>query len=237
MTWRSLICSSWLALAALLPAYAASVTGQVELTNSQDPAVHKRKDYSGVVIWLEPIDRAAPIPVGVHARMIQRDKHFIPHVVAIPTGGTVDFPNLDPIFHNAFSTFAGQPFDLGLYQPKTSKSVTFRRPGIVRVFCQIHSTMSAIVAVVPTPWYVVTLESGQFAINNVPAGDYQLRLYHERAVQENIRFLEQRIAVPDGGLALPLISISETGYVPQPHLNKYGKPYAPEGGTYKGGGQ
>jgi len=237
MTWRSLICSSWLALAAALPTHAAAVTGQVELTNSQDPAVHKRKDYSGVVIWLEPVDRTVPIPSGVHARMEQRDKHFVPHVVAIPTGGTVDFPNLDPIFHNAFSTFAGQPFDLGLYQPITTKSVTFRRPGIVRVFCQIHSTMSAIVAVVPTPWYVVTLESGKFTINNVPAGDYQLRLYHERAVQENIRFLEQRITVPEGGLALPLISISETGYVPQPHLNKYGKPYAPDGGTYKGGGQ
>lgn len=169
--------------------------------------------------------------------MEQRDKHFVPHVVAIPTGGTVDFPNLDPIYHSAFSNFAGDHFDLGLYQPRTSKSVSFRRPGVARVFCQIHSTMSAIIAVVPTPWYVVTAGDGKFAINNLPPGEYQLRLYHERAVQENLKFLERRITVPEAGLALPLISISETGYVPEPHLNKYGKPYAPEGGTYHGGGQ
>jgi plastocyanin len=228
---------SALIAAAPFSAEAAGVTGQVELTNSQDPAVHKHKDYAGVVIWLEPLDHSAALPTGVHARMEQRDKHFVPHVVAIPTGGSVDFPNLDPIYHSAFSNFAGQPFELGLYQPKSSKSVSFRRPGIVRVFCSIHSTMSAVIAVVPTPFYVVTLESGKFAINNVPPGDYQLRLYHERAVQENLKFLEQRITVPESGLTLPLISISETGYVPEPHLNKYGKPYAPDGGTYKGGGQ
>ncbi len=124
-------------------------------------------------------------------------------MVAIPTGGTVDFPNLDPIFHNAFSNFTGQPFDLGLYQPETSKSVTFRRPGIVRVFCKIHSTMSAIIAVVPTPWYVVTLESGQFAIDNVPAGDYQLHIFHERAVPENCDSSSARITVPKAVWRLP----------------------------------
>jgi plastocyanin len=217
--------------------FGASVTGQVELTNSQDPAVHKRKDYSGVVLWLEPVDRTVAPPAGVHARMEQKDKHFVPHVVAIPVGGTVDFPNLDPIYHSAFSNFAGQPFDIGLYQPGSTKSQRFGRAGIVRVFCQIHSTMSAVIAVMPTPWYVVTTASGKFAINNVPPGEYQLRLYHERALEDNLRFLEHRITVPETGMALPLISISETGYVPQPHLNKYGKPYAPEGGTYKGGGQ
>jgi hypothetical protein len=142
-------------------------------------------------------------------------------------GGTVDLPNLDLIFHNAFSNFSGQPFDVGLYAPRTSRSVTFRHPGIVRVFCNIHATMSAIIAVLNTPWYAVTLAGGQYAITGVPPGEYQLRIFHERARPENLKFLERRITVPESGLALPLISISETGFIPAPHLNKYGKEYPP----------
>jgi hypothetical protein len=87
-----------------------------------------------------------------------------------------------------------------------------------------------------TPWFAVTPVSGKFTITDVPPGDYQLRLFHERAVPENLQALERRIRVPDGGLALPLISISETGFVPAPHLNKYGQEYPPvvNGETYPG---
>ena len=114
----------------LLPA--SQLRGQVELTNSKDPAVRRNRDYAGVVIWLEPVGRAAPIPPPRHAEMKQQDKTFKPHVLAIPLGGTVDFPNLDPFFHNAFSNFSGQPFDIPLYAPGATRSVTFRRPGLVR---------------------------------------------------------------------------------------------------------
>jgi hypothetical protein len=169
--------------------------------------------------------------------MIQENKVFKPHVVAIPVGGTVVFPNLDPIFHNVFSNFSGQPFDLPLYAPKTSRSVTFTKPGIVQVFCNIHSAMNAIIAVVPTPWYALTPASGKFAMDNVPQGDYELRIYHERALPENLKFLERRITVPAGDLTLPLISISETGFTPQEHMDKHGKPYPKDSaeGTYRGG--
>jgi plastocyanin len=237
MIWRSVIFSSVLWLAHPPAAGAASVSGVVELTNSRDAAVRKYKDYSGVVLWLEPVERTAPASnPAKRVEMLQRDKHFMPHVVAVPVGGTVDFPNADPIFHNAFSNFSGQLFDVGLYAPGTSKSVTFGHPGIVRVFCNIHATMSAIIAVVGTPWYAVTPVSGKYTIANVPPGDYQLRLFHERALPENLRFLERRITVPEGGLALPLISISETGFIPAPHLNKFGKEYPPvaNDGTYPG---
>jgi len=168
--------------------------------------------------------------------MLQKEKTFVPHVVAIAVGGTVEFPNLDPIFHNAFSNFSGQPFDVGLYPPRTSRSVTFTHPGIVRVFCNIHSTMSAVIAVLNTPWFAVTAANGKYSMANVPAGDYYLRLFHERAQPENLRFLERRITVPEGGLALPLVSISETGYSPAPHLNKFGQQYPPPAndGTYPG---
>jgi len=217
---------------------AASVSGEIELTNSRDASVRKHRDYSGVVLWLEPVDRAAPATgAGRHAEMLQKDKHFNPHVLAIPVGATVDFPNADPIFHNAFSNFSGQPFDVGLYPPGTSRNVTFKHPGIVRVFCNIHSTMSAIIAVLPTPWYAVTPATGKFSIPNVPPGDYQLRMFHERALPDNLKFLERRITVPESGLALPLVSISETGYISLQHLNKFGKDYPPPpatGGTYPG---
>src|SRR5581483_8055667 len=149
MIWRWLIISSaaaWLIQPGVVRA--ASVSGEVEITNSRDAAVRKRKDYTGVLLWLEPVDRSAPAPATPkRVQMVQRDKRFTPHVIAIPVGSTVDFPNYDPIFHNAFSNFSGQPFDVGLYPPGTNRSWVFKQPGIVRVFCNIHPTMSAIIAV------------------------------------------------------------------------------------------
>ena len=234
MIWRWAICFNL--IAANLSA--ATVSGQVELTNSLDRTVQKQKNYSGVVLWLEPMDRsAAPAIVPKTVKMLQQDKHFLPHVVAIPVGGTVELPNNDLLYHSAFSNFSGEPFDIGLYPPNTSRSHTFKRAGIDRVFCNIHATMSAIIAVVSTPYYAVTPETGKFGIPNVPPGDYQLGIFYERALPANLKFLEHRISVPDAGLVLPLISISETGYVPQPHLDKHGKPYAPATGLYNGYGQ
>jgi plastocyanin len=218
-------------LCATLPVSAADLKGQVELTNSREAVVRRNKDYSGVVLSLAPADStAAPAAPPKHVEMIQKDKTFTPHVVAIPVGGTVDFPNMDPFYHNAFSSFAGQPFDLALYPPGTSRSVQFKHAGIVRVFCQIHPTMSAIIAVLPTPWYTVTPATGAFSITGVPPGDYHLKVFHERALLENLQFIERIVTVPAGGLTLPLISISETGYIPTPHLDKHGKPYPPEPG-------
>jgi len=231
MIWRSVICFS-LAAGALA---GATLSGNVEITNSRDAAVRKHKDYTGVVLWIEPVGQPAPaLPAAKRVQMFQRDKRFTPHVIAIPQGSTVDFPNFDPIFHNAFSNFSGQPFDVGLYPPGKNRSVVFRTAGIVRVFCNIHPTMSAIIAVLASPWYVVTPASGHFEIAGVPAGEYQLHLFHERAVLENLQVLERRISVPETGLTLPLISISETGFIPAPHLNKYGHEYPPvnEGDTY-----
>ena len=236
MTWRSAICFSFVWNLAVCPR-AATVSGDVEITNSREAAVRKHKDYTGVVVWLEPAEGAAPAPPSPkRVQMVQREKTFTPHVIAIPSGSIVDFPNFDPIFHNAFSNFSGMPFDVGLYPPGKTRSVAFKQPGIVRVFCNIHPTMSAIIAVLSTPWFVVTPASGKFSIGNVPPGDYQLRLFHERAVPENLHALERRITVPGDELNLPLISISETGYIPAPHLNKYGKEYPPvsEGETYPG---
>jgi plastocyanin len=237
MTWRWRICSELLAISlSISAAAAADLNGLVELTNSREASVRRNKDYSGVVLWLVPVDSASVPAPPKHVEMLQKDKTFTPHVVAIPVGGTVDFPNQDPFFHNAFSSFAGQPFDVGLYPPGTSRSVLFKHAGLVRVFCQIHPTMSAVIAVVSTPWYTVTPNTGKFTITGVPPGDYHLRVFHERALPENLQFIERVVTIPSSGLTLPLISISETGYIPAPHLDKHGKPYPPVSG-YGGGGR
>lgn len=219
MIWRWLICFSLLA-----PSPAATVTGRVELTGSRAPAVQKQRDYSGVVVWLEPVNATAPV-TSRRAEMVQKNKTFLPHVLAIPVGSSVSFPNFDPIFHNAFSNFDGQLFDVGLYPPGTTRIVTFRRPGVVRVFCNIHPLMSAVIAVLTTPYFAVTGPAGTFDIKNVPPGDYQLHVFHERALEPALAAAERRVTVEGESLVVPSLRISEVGYVPVPHKNKYGKEY------------
>ena len=141
------------------------ITGSVELRDSRLKSVESGHDYSGVVVWLEPILRAvSPSPRSVPATMLQKNKKFIPHVLAIRRGTQVDFPNQDPIFHNAFSNFSGQVFDIGLYKPGSSRTVTFSRSGVVRIFCNIHPAMSAAIVVVDTPWFATTSADGSFRI-------------------------------------------------------------------------
>jgi plastocyanin len=225
----------WLISFSLLAAeLSASVTGTVELTGQKSQASRKRKDFSGVVVWLEPAGNGhAAVPPAHRVEMVQKDKKFTPHVLAIPVGTQVDFPNFDPIFHNAFSSFSGQPFDVGLYPPGTSRSVTFRRDGVVRVFCNIHQTMSAIIVVVKTPWYAVTNAQGGFQIAGVPPGDYRLRVFYERAAAEQLKGLERKVTIDGAAVDLAPIVISDAGYLPAPHKNKFGEDYPPETSDHK----
>jgi plastocyanin len=203
---------------ALAPAYAATVAGAVELTQT------KSKSREGVVVWLEPLAGPPSLTAG-RFTLDQKNKKFTPHVLAAPVGATVDFPNHDPIFHNAFSNFAGQPFDTGLYAPGTSHRITFRREGVVRVFCNIHANMSAVIVIVPSSYYAVSTADGAWRIPNVPPGEYRLRLFHERSTPETLARLETRVKVEDNPLVLPRLAVSEAGYLPVPHQNKHGRPY------------
>ena len=221
MTWRSLIFFSL-----TLPLAAATVTGRVELKDSRDPSVRSKANYSGIVVSLLPLDRTPVLPPA-HATIRQKDKTFLPHVLAITAGTIVDFPNDDPIFHNAFSSYNGQVFDLALYPPGTSKSVRFTRPGVVRVFCNIHASMSAVIVVLETPYFAVSKRNGTFSIPDVPPGNYEMRVFHERATDAALRALVRPIAVDQQVVEVPVVSISETGYLQVPHTNKYGKPYPP----------
>jgi plastocyanin len=205
---------------------AANVTGKVELRDSREASVRKRLDYSGVVISLNPVKPTTHL-ADAHVVMRQRDKTFSPHILAIAAGTYVDFPNDDPIFHNAFSSYNGQLFDLGLYAPGSTKSVRFSREGIVRVFCNIHSSMSALIIVLPTPYFATTQRDGTFQILNVPAGDYQLTVFHERATEATLNALARRVSI-DQTAAMPAIVISEAGFLQMPHNNKYGRTYPAE---------
>jgi hypothetical protein len=167
--------------------------------------------------------------------MLQKDKSFTPHVLAVPVGSTVDFPNLDPVFHNAFSNYNGQIFDVGLYPPGGNRSVHFARPGIVRIFCNIHSTMTAIIAVVDSSWYDTTKADGRFELRDVPPGEYQLKIFHERATAASLGAAERPVLVTAQPQVLPVISVSESGYLSIPHKDKYGRDYKPvpeDSGTY-----
>jgi plastocyanin len=217
MTWAWRIFSRLLSVAAVgLPLVAASVTSSVVLKDSHLPAVRKGHDYSGVVVWLLPASGAKAHVSTVHAKLIQKDKTFTPHILAVETGTTVDFPNFDPIFHS----------DIGLYPPGTTRSIRFQRSGAVRIFCNIHPTMSAVILVLDTPYFAVSGRDGRFRIGNLAPGEYQLKVFHERSKEEVLQALERNITLATDDLTLAPLEISESGYLPAPHKNKYGKDYS-----------
>ncbi len=196
------------------------------LRDSRLESVNKKKDFSGVVISAERVNAPPPAPPARHAVMLQKKKTFTPHVLAIVTGATVDFPNADPIFHNAFSSYNGQIFDVGLYPPGKSRSVRFSRPGVVRVFCNIHPTMSAIILVLNTKYFATTGPDGSFNLD-VPPGEYDVNVFHERATEQTLALLSRRVVVTEAGLHIAPIDVSEAGFLLAPHKNKYGRDYIP----------
>ena len=126
--------------------------------------------------------------------MDQRNETFVPHVLAIVAGTVVDFPNNDRTYHNVFSLSKPRTFDLGRYAAGRSKSVRFDKPGIVRVFCEIHSHMSAFILVFSHRYFAVTDEAGRYRIENVPPGEYTVFAWHESMKEDS-----RRITVGAGG--------------------------------------
>ena len=226
MILRSLICFNLLAVSA----FSAEVAGQVSLRDSKEASVRKDQDFSGLVISFTPADPSDTSPTPTrHARMLQKNKMFLPHILPVQVGTDVDFPNADPIFHNAFSSYSGQIFDVGLYPPGGNRVVRFSRPGTVRVFCNIHPAMSAIIVVLNTPYFTQTGKDGRFKIN-LPSGKYEMHVFHERATPQTLAQFNRAIQVNGERVQIPPIVISEAGYLPAPHKNKYDKPYELEDG-------
>jgi plastocyanin len=152
-------------------------------------------DRQTSVVYLDNMPRGmAGEFVERKARLDQRGQRFVPHIVAIGVGGTVDFPNSDPFFHNVFSLSDVRSFDLGRYATGKSKAVRFDKPGVIRVFCDIHAHMSAFIFVFAHPYFDVTDGQGRFRIDGIPAGTHSLVLWNETIEPET-----RQVTVPDGG--------------------------------------
>jgi plastocyanin len=190
-------------------AVGGSIRGRVELRRPAAPperrpnvadlgspaAVRDISDRLTSVVYMEDAPKSPAVVPG-HVVLDQRDERFVPHVLAVTTGTVVDFPNSDRIFHNVFSLSKTRPFDLGRYAAGRSKAVTFDRPGIVRVFCDIHSHMNAFILVFNHPFFALTDMDGRYRIDNVPPGTYNLVAWNEGVSSGPLA-----VVVPEGGEA------------------------------------
>ncbi len=149
---------------------------------------------------------------------------FTPHLLVVPVGSTVMFPNADPFFHNVFSLFDGKRFDLGLYEAATSRAVVFSREGVSYVFCNIHSQMSAVVIAITTPYYAVADADGVFHLRDVPIGKYEMHVWVEGQRQPALDQLTKSVRITEDSKDLGKIPIDDKRD-PHPHLNKFGQPY------------
>src|SRR5262245_25420650 len=141
-------------------------------------ALAPESELRHVVVYVKDAPKTAAAPMRAEIR--QRNESFVPHVVAVTVGSEVEFPNDDPIYHNVFSLSRVKTFDLGRFPKGKSRGERFDKPGVVKVFCQIHSHMSATVMVFDHPWCVVPDEGGTFELPNVPIGTHQITAWHER---------------------------------------------------------
>lgn len=168
------------------------VTGSVKLTlanaapssasayerRSVGPRPKPLPEIKNVVIFFADMPAAKSAPRS--ASIAQKDEQFVPHIVAVTAGSSVAFPNDDPFFHNVFSLSRGATFNLGRYPSGASRSRTFGRTGIVKVFCEIHSHMSAVVRVFDHNYFTIPSDDGTFSIDDVPPGEHTLVAWHER---------------------------------------------------------
>jgi plastocyanin len=232
--FRFAIALGWLATPlGLLSAQEADFDVRVHIeviqAGGQKAAPHQAA--GNVVVWLRPdpllanaaIDSVAP----GHFRMEQKNKSFDPHLLVVPLGSTVEFPNLDPFFHNVFSQFNGKRFDLGLYEAGSNRVVRFDHEGVSYLFCNIHSQMAAVIVTVRTPYFAVATGSGEIELHHVPAGDYQVHVWAEGADAHQLDSLTRRVHIAAGQLELGTIQVSVPGTIPQ-HKNKFGEDYKPD---------
>lgn len=197
---------------------AATVNGKVlfRTRRGQNPVVNE------TLVWLEGSARPWKKPAAT-VTMTTRSKAFLPHVIAVPVGSTVNFPNEDPIAHNLFSLTPGHTFDLGLYRRGAGRSHKFDMPGTVNVYCNVHPTMSAVIHVMSTPYYGFADANGNFSFE-VPPGSYRVTAWNE---QGGTATSELEVG-PDGTVkGATLLTIDGRNFRLAPHRNKFGQAYRP----------
>lgn len=228
----ALLCS----LALLGQTTPGPVTVQVEVVaaaGGRKPALQgARGDASNVVTWLVAAGPGAGVaPAAASGRplpqILQTNKSFDPHVLAVQVGTAVQFPNKDPFLHNVFSLFDGKRFDLGFYEAGSSKTVHFDRPGVSFLFCNIHPEMSAAVVAVDTPYFGKSDRSGRISIANVPDGKYQLNVWYERSLPDAMKAAGRVVTISDAARSIEPVRVVENPNFTPEHKNKYGQEYVP----------
>lgn len=220
----------------MMHAQEVTVTAQIEV-KSEGSVPNGKRSRANVVVWLTSLDdRPGLHPVSQDGpaklpRLVQKDKRFDPHLLVVPAGTPVEFPNRDPFFHNVFSLFEGKRFDLGLYEAGTTRVVHFDRPGVSYIFCNIHPEMSAVVVALKTPYYGVSDAAGKITIERVPEGRYSMQVWAESASVDSLKALSRPVTISSTDHSLGTIRILEDS-PPVPHKNKYGRDYDAPGTDY-----
>lgn len=201
---------------------AATIEGRIALTAEGKPL--RSDEAQDAIIYFRPKTPAAKPPAPTKTEMRTVRKQFVPRVLAVTVGSTVRFPNADPILHNAFSTSKDNAFDVGLYGEGEGQTVTFSHAGYVRVYCNVHHSMIGHILVLDTPYFTHPDASGNFRLTNLPKGEGDLVVWHERANPWH--------AVVEAGAPLSDVGLELTQRKIPQHTNKFGKPYGrdPNGG-------
>ena len=179
----------------------------------------------GAVIVLRRTDGTTPRPRATRVKaVLQKDKRFVPHVLAVPVGATVEFRNDDELFHNVFSLSKPNDFDLGLYKSGAQREQVFATPGPVQLLCNIHASMNGWLYVSDSPWFAQADASGRFTVKNVPPGQYELEVWHEwstQAVKQAVKVsgtMSELSLVVDGERRAPAFVPDKAGKQRQPQL-------------------
>jgi len=231
--WLLILCLGIIGCPVATRAQGVAVATHVDLIKpgTETPQHSDANDFSNVVVWLSPPDKTPPSSVpsapASAPRLIQRNKNFEPHLLVVEVGTVVQFPNKDPFFHNIFSLYDGKPFDLGLYEAGSTRTVRFDRPGVSFLFCNIHSEMSAVVVAVDTPYYAISDRSGQIRIRDVPPGRYLMHIWYERSKPEDLQSLNRVVNISSATRTLPTFQVQLDPNFTWTHKNKYGQDYVP----------
>ena len=216
-------------LAALLAVSAGTVgaqgtvSGQVSILERPGDVT---EDLANTVVFLEPLvtNSKSRVKGDTKATMALDKRQFSPRVTVVMTGSTIEFPNKDPFSHNVFSKANGG-FDTGVFGRNKTKGQKFDDPGVYPLYCNVHPRMTAFVISLSTPWYAQAGADGRFELTGVPAGEYKLTVWHDRATAET-----RELSVPSAGVRDVRVPLDARGYKFVQHKNKFGKDYTSASG-------
>lgn len=232
------ICPGWLLFCGLSlcvnsgTALAQGSDVSVQLAFDASPRHASRAEGAAWLVPQGPVpEHANATPIEKHPQsyqLLQKGKEFHPHLLVVPVGSSIDFPNMDPFFHNVFSLFEGKRFDLGLYETGSRRTVRFDREGISYIFCNIHPEMGAVIISLRTPYFATIGKDRTALIHNVPDGKYILKVWSEDATAESLRAAERSIEVKAGKVEAYSVHLTARTGIPAIHKNKFGEDYPPQ---------